>query len=199
MKILALSDVHGDRSLIREMAVKGAEEKVDLVILNGDFTAHDGSVDGLVGPFKEKGLDVAVMPGNHEGMAECGFLIDKYGAKDLHGYVLKKGDIGIFGCGYADIGMNQLTEEEFFETLKKAHDNVKDMKKKVMITHVQPSESIIGLHNPGWGSSGVRRAVELFQPDLHLCGHIHETQGIEEVIGKTRVVNVGKKGKIFEV
>jgi len=198
MKILALSDVHGDRSFIRAMAEKGAKEKVDLVVLNGDFTDHKGEVQGLVGPFKEKGLEVAIMPGNHEGMAECGFLVEKYGIKDLHGYVLKKGDVGIFGCGYADIGPHQLTEKEFFDTLKKAHESVKDMKKKVMITHIQPSDSILGIGM--WpGSSGVRRAIEEFQPDLHLCGHIHETEGIEEVIGRTKVVNVGKRGRIFEI
>ena len=138
------------------------------------------------------------MPGNHEGMAEIGFLAEKYGAKDLHGYVLKKGDVGIFGCGYGDIGIHQLEEEDFFKTLKKGHNLVKDFKKRVMVTHVQPSESILGL-GMFPGSSGVRKAIDEFQPDVHICGHIHETQGIEEKIGKTRVINVGKSGKIIEI
>lgn len=199
MKILALSDIHGDRSLVREMAEKGAKEKVDLVLLAGDLVDEEKNPEGIVGPFKDKGLDVAVLPGNHEGLAEIGFLVDKYGAKNLHGYVLKKGDIGIFGCGYGDIFTHQLTDEEFFNTLKKAHESLGDVKKKLMVTHVQPNKSIIGLHNPGWGSSGVRKAVEELQPDLHLCGHIHETEGIEDKIGKTRIINVGKKGRIIEL
>ena len=198
MKILALSDVHGDRHFIRKMAAKGAEEKVDLVILAGDIADNQGNVEGLVGPFKEKGLEVAVLPGNHEGLAETGFLVERYGVKDLHGYVLKKGDVGIFGCGYADIGLHQLTEEEFFMTLKRAHMQLKDVKRKIMVTHVQPSESILGL-GLFPGSSGVRKAIEEFQLDVHICGHIHETHGIEEMIGKTRVMNVGKTGKIIEV
>ena len=198
MKILALSDVHGDRRFIREMAEKGFNEKVDLVILNGDIVDHKGSTDGMIGPFIEKGLEVAVMPGNHESMLELGFVIEKYGAKNLHGYTIKKGDIGIFGCGYADVGPHQLTEEEFFETLQKAHESVKDMKKRVMVTHIQPSDSILNIDL--WpGSTGVRKAVERFQPDLHLCGHIHETHGIEDKIGKTRVINVGKTGRIIEI
>ena len=73
------------------------------------------------------------------------FLKEKYGIKNLHGYVLKIGDVGIFGCGYADVGIHQLSEEEFFQTLKKAHDSLKDVKKKLMVTHVQPSDSILGL------------------------------------------------------
>lgn len=199
MKLLALSDVHGDRTLLKQMAEKAVQEKVDLVILAGDIVDHKKNPEGLVGPFKEKGLEVAVLPGNHEGLVEIGFMVDKYGAKNLHGYSFIKGDVGIFGCGYGDVGLHQLTEEQFFETLKSTHDQVKHLRKKVMVTHVQPSDSIIGLKVPGWGSTGVRRAIEQFQPDLHLCGHIHETQGIEEKIGKTRVVNVGKQGMIFEV
>jgi len=198
MKILAVSDVHGDRLFMKEMAEKGAEEKVDLVLLAGDLVDHDGNVNGLVGPFKEKGLEVAIIPGNHEGLAEVGFLVEKYGIKNLHGYVIKKGEVGIFGCGYADVGIHQLSEKQFFETLKKAHDSLKGVKKKVMVTHVQPSNSLLGL-GIFPGSEGVRKAIEEFKPDVHLCGHIHETHGIEEMIGSTRVINVGKTGKIIEL
>ncbi len=198
MKILALSDVHGDRLFIQEMAEKGVKEKVDLVLLAGDLVALDGNAEGLIGPFKEKGLEVAIIPGNHEGLAEVNFLSEKYGIKNLHGYVIKAGDIGIFGCGYADVGIHQLSERQFFETLKKAHDLLKDVKKKLMVTHVQPSNSLMGL-GIFPGSEGIRKAIEEFKPDLHLCGHIHETHGIEEVIGSTRVINVGKTGRIIEL
>ena len=199
MKILALSDVHGDTAFMRKMAERGVKEKVDLVILAGDLLNFDEPKEGLLRPFVEKGLEVAVIPGNHEGMAEIGFMVDKYGVKNLHGYTMIKGDVGIFGCGYGDIGLHQLSDEDFFETLKKAHDSLKGIKKKVMVTHVQPNESILSLHNPNWGSSVVRKAIEEFQPEVHICGHIHETHGIEDKIGKTRSINVGKTGRIIEV
>ena len=198
MKILALSDLHGDRSLVKKMAEKGAKEKVDLVLLAGDLIHHDGSLDGLIGPFKEKGLDVALLPGNHEGLSEINFLAERYGAKNLHGYIFKKGDVGIFGCGYADVGLHQLTDEQFFKTLAQAHKSLGDIKKKIMVTHIQPSNSILGL-GIFPGSHGVRKAIEQFQPEFHLCGHIHETQGIEDHIGKTKIINVGKLGKIIEL
>ncbi|MEK6901938.1 MAG: metallophosphoesterase [Nanoarchaeota archaeon] len=199
MKILALSDIHGDKGFMREMAEKGALEKVDLVILAGDIVEKDGPSEGMIGPFKEKGLEVAVLPGNHEGMAEINFIVERYNAKNLHGYSLTVGEVGIFGCGYGDIGMHQLNEEEFFETLKKAHESIKSAKRKIMVTHVEPSETMISLQMPGWGSTGVRKAIEQFKPDIHICGHIHETHGIEELIGKTRVINVGKTGRIIEI
>lgn len=198
MKILALSDIHGDKDFIREMAEKGAKEKVDLVILAGDLLFFDKHSEGLIGPFKEKGLEVAILPGNHEGMAEINFMVEKYGVKNLHGCVLKKGEVGIFGCGYGDVGLHQLSEEDFFNTLKQAHEQVKDVKKKLMVTHIQPNDSLIGL-NMWPGSSGIRKAIEEFKPEIHICGHVHETHGIEEMIGKTKVINVGKTGKIIEL
>ena len=198
MKILALSDIHGDKSFMKEMAEKGAKENVDLVILAGDLVDFDGPSEGLIGPFKEKGLEIALLPGNHEGLAEINFMVEKYKAQNLHGYVIKKGDVGIFGCGYGDIGLHQLNEEQFFNTLKKAHDSLEGVKKKIMVTHMHPSNSILGF-DVFEGSTGVRKAIDQFKPDVHICGHIHETHGIEELIGSTKVINVGKKGKIIEI
>lgn len=198
MKILALSDVHGDKHLIKELAEKAALNKVELVLIAGDFVGADGSIEGMIGPFKAKGIEVGLIPGNHEGMAEVSFLVEKYGAKNLHGYVFKKGDVGIFGCGYGNIGMHQIDEESVFKTLKRGNDSLKDIKKRIMITHTQPEDSLLGF-GMFPGSEGARKAIEQFQPDFHLCGHIHETEGIEEKIGKTRVINVGRKGKIFDI
>jgi len=197
MKILALSDIHGDKHLVKSMAEKAAKENVDLVILAGDLVDQEGNMDGLVGPFRAKGLEVGVLPGNHEGMAEIGFLVEKYGAKNMHGYVLRKGNVGFFGCGYSNIGLHQLSEKDVFNTLKKAHDSLSDVKTRIMVTHTHPADSVLGL-GVFPGSEGIRKAIEEFKPDLHLCGHVHETEGIEEVIGKTRIINVGRKGKIIE-
>jgi uncharacterized protein len=198
MKILALSDLHGDKHLAKKMADRAENEKVDLVLLAGDLADAQGSVEGLVGPFRAKGIEVGIVPGNHEGMAEIGFLVEKYGARNMHGYVFKKGEVGVFGCGYGNIGPHQLSEKDVFNTLKRAHDSLKDVKTKIMLTHTQPEDSIIGL-GIFPGSEGIRKAIDELKPDLHLCGHIHESDGIEEMIGKTRVVNVGRKGKIFEI
>ena len=46
---------------------------------------------------------------------------------------------------------------------------------------------------------GVKKAIDRFKPDILLCSHVHEAEGIEEKIGSTTVINVGKKGKIIEL
>jgi Icc-related predicted phosphoesterase len=40
------------------------------------------------------------------------------------------------------------------------------------------------------GSAALRQLIEREQPDLVLCGHIHESRG-EDLIAATRVVNPG--------
>jgi Icc-related predicted phosphoesterase len=45
----------------------------------------------------------------------------------------------------------------------------------------------------------VRAFLDRIQPDYFFCGHIHEAQGVEERIGTTLGVNVGKKGFLLEL
>ena len=68
-----------------------------------------------------------------------------------------------------------------------------------MATHVHPAKSLIEKITPFEGSEGVKKAIERFQPDIALCSHIHEAWGIEEKIGKTKLINVGREGRIIEV
>ena len=199
MKILASGDIHGDTSLAKALAEKAEKENVDLVVLCGDLTYGELSTEGIIGPFKEKGKQVVLIPGNHETIATADFLAEQYGAVNLHGYSIKTGDVGLFGAGGANIGLFQLSEEELYDLLKKSHEKIKDLKTKIMVTHVHPTDSKMEkFSNFVPGSSGIRKAIDAFQPDLLLCSHVHEAEGIEEKIGKTKVINVGKKGKIIE-
>lgn len=67
-----------------------------------------------------------------------------------------------------------------------------------MVTHMHPEGSKSEFSGfPG--SKAIRKAVEKFKPDFLINAHIHEAGGIEERIGKTHVVNVSGKEKIFEI
>jgi hypothetical protein len=49
------------------------------------------------------------------------------------------------------------------------------------------------------GSAAVRDFIEKYQPEYFFCGHIHEAQGVEIVMGKTRARNVGKAAYLLEL
>ena len=199
VKIFAAGDFHSDSRLTEQLAEKASQSGADLVVITGDITHQEMSTEGLIGPFVQKNKYVALIPGNHESFATADFLCQLYGAKNLHGTSIRMGNIGLFGCGGANCGLHQLTEKEIFDTLAIAHENIKDAKTKIMVTHVHPSETIMEKFSQCLkGSSGVRKAISIFQPDILLCSHVHEAEGIEEMVGKTRVINVGKKGKLLE-
>ena len=200
MKILAASDIHGDVILVKALAEKAQKENVDLAVLAGDLTFAEQSTQGIIGPFAKLNKKVLLIPGNHETPATTDFLAELYGAVSLHGYSYKFKDIGLFGCGSANMGNFQLSETEIFDLLKRSYKYIKDSKKKIMVTHVHPKgSSMEKLTNFFPGSSGVTKAIKEFKPDLLLCGHVHEAEGIEERIDKTLVINVGRKGKIIEI
>lgn len=200
MKILASGDIHGDTKLAEKLAEKAEKEKVDLVILCGDLTMAEMSTDNLIGPFKKRNQKVLLVPGNHETIATADFLAQLYGATNLHGYSVKVGDVGLFGCGGANIGLFQLDEKEIFDLLKKGHKYVEGMKKKIMVTHVHPKGTLMEKFTDMFpGSDGIKKAIDEFKPDILLCSHVHEAEGIEEKVGNTKVINVGKKGKIIEI
>lgn len=200
MKILAAGDIHGDTGLAKKLADIAKKEKVDLVVLCGDLTLAESSTEGIIGPFKKLGEKVVLIPGNHETVATADFLAELYGATNLHGYSIMAGNVGLFGAGGANIGMFQLTEDEIFKLIEQGYRGIKDAKRKIMVTHVHPSGTKMEKFTKFFpGSEGIRKAIEKFKPDILLCSHVHEAEGIEEMVGKTKVINVGKKGKIIEI
>jgi len=200
MKILSAGDIHGDRKLAQKLAEQAEKENVDLVVLTGDLTDAESSTDGIIGPFVKKNKKVIFVPGNHESIATADFLAELYGQKNIHGYSIKHKNVGFFGCSGVNIGINQLSENEIFDLLKQGYNYVKDSKVKIMVTHVHPAKSMMEKFSKFVpGSVGVRKAIDSFKPDILLCSHVEEASGLEEKIGKTKVINVASQGRIIEV
>ena len=201
LRILAAGDIHGDTRLAAGLAERARKENVDLVILAGDLTFAETSTKNIIGPFVKARKKVLLIPGNHETLATADFLAEMYpDTKNLHGYAIKSGDVGIFGAGSANIGMFQIGDREMFSVLKQGWERIKGLDKKIMVTHVHPSGSKMEKFTQFFpGSDAVTKAIKTFKPDIALCSHVHEAEGIEEKIGNTRVINVGRKGKIIEI
>ena len=199
-KILAVGDIHGDTKFVERLAKKAKDEEVDLVILAGDLTFLEKSTKNLIGPFKKKKKEVVLIPGNHETMSTINTLTQIYeGTKHVHGYSVRKGDLGIFGSGYEpSTGPFFIEDEEIFKVLKKGNEKIKDSKKKIMVTHAHPKGSVAEFSGfPG--SNAVKKAIKEFKPDILISAHIHEAGGLQEKIGKTKIIHVGRKPKIFEI
>lgn len=62
----------------------------------------------------------------------------------------------------------------------------------VLISHTPPYATKVDRLRSGRhvGSKAIRQLIEHYQPQLCICGHIHESRG-EDVLGQTRIYNPG--------
>jgi len=195
-KILAAGDFHGDASITKKLAERAHREKVDLVILTGDITSPI-ETKNLLKPFIERGEKVVFVPGNWDTTETINFLSQLYGIKNVGDHSVRYDNVGIFGIGSPDWQM-ELDDKKAYDKLKKDFDKIKDLEKKIMVSHL-PAAGTKSEFSGVPGSPALRRAIDKFQPDIFLSGHIHEGEGLYEKIGKTRVFNVGRKGTIIEL
>jgi Icc-related predicted phosphoesterase len=196
LKILAAGDIHGDSEMSRKLAERAEKEKVDLVILTGDFTGSF-KAKNLIKPFIDRHQKVLFVPGNWESKAEAQNFVNLYGINNIDNkYVVYKG-VGIFGLGSSDWSLFP-DDDVVFHKAKKGFDKMKNLEKKIFISHLHAAGTLSELSGIP-GNEGLRKAIDMLQPDLFLHSHIHELEGAEQKIGKTRVVNVERKGRIIEI
>ena len=166
------------------------------MILTGDIVGFVES-KGLLKPFIQKHQKVLFVPGNWETTRDTKKLSKKYGIKNLEDHYMIYKDIGLFGIGSADWALYP-DSERVFKHLSNQHDGIKNLEKKILISHLHAKGTKSELSGVE-GNPGLRKAIEKFQPDFFIHSHIHELEGVEEKIGKTKVINIGKKGKIIKL
>lgn len=200
LRILAASDLHGISSVSKELARKAEKEHADLVVIAGDVLDFGEYAKDMIKPFVERKETVLFVPGNHDTEEAVEGFTQNYKIKNVDGSYMVVGDVGFFGCGGSTLPAfpYSLTEKQIYYHLKTGFERIKNKKKKVMITHMHPAGGLIEKFSfPG--SDAIKKAIESFKPDVHICGHIHELEGMEEKIGKTRILSVGKRGTIIEI
>ena len=202
LKILAASDFHGLEVVSRDLAKKAVKEKVDLVVIAGDLLDFGDYAKNMIKPFVEKNIAVLFVPGNHDTPEAVENFTQEYKIKNISGSYAIVGYVGFFGSG----GSAHLphfpffvSEKDMYDNLKKGYEKVRSAKKKIMVTHEHPAKGSAEKFSGFPGSTSVRAAIEKFQPEIHVNGHIHEMEGFEEKIGRTRTITVGKRGTIIEV
>src|SRR3989344_1980278 len=64
MKILAASDIHGDKTIISRLVKKSLES--DIIILTGDISNYDMSTEKVIKELKKSKKPILAVHGNHE-------------------------------------------------------------------------------------------------------------------------------------
>lgn len=193
VKILAASDLHGSYDIAKRLARKAKKNKVDLVLLAGDIYGREEGKGNILESFLSENQKVLFVPGNWDSYNEIEILKEK--AKSIHNYYVKYGDVGIVGIGSPNMRFSLKGAD--LKEMKKQFDKMK-AKKSILVSHLHPRGSKAEFSGVE-GDVVLRKAVDMFKPDILISAHIHEAEGIEEIIGKTKIFQVGRKGKIFEI
>ncbi|RKX70657.1 hypothetical protein DRP53_04180 [candidate division WOR-3 bacterium] len=194
MRILALADLHG-----RKIKLEG--RSVDLVVIAGDITQFGGYHEAkrVLAPITASGLRLLAVPGNCDYPGVATYL-SEIGANCEERLMVIDG-FGFLGLG----GSNPTpcnTPNEFPEAeLKQRLNRFLAEKISVLISHAPPYNTTVDLTHSRThaGSRSVRDFIEEVEPELVICGHIHEAKG-EDRIGKTRIINPGPgEGIVVEI
>lgn len=197
MKFLTFVDIHEDAPVLKELVKRAAKDDIDFVLCAGDFTTWGRGLKNFLKTFEKLGKKLYLIPGNHEEREGLLDLVAEFpSAVNLHKNAVKIGGymfLGYGGGGFApeDAGFRKLAREWYGKYKGQ---------KIVLVTHMPPFGTTLDLlGNQHVGNIDYRHWIERLQPKLVIAGHLHETAGATDMIGKTRVVNPGWEGMVIEL
>ncbi len=191
MKLLAISDLHGDYSHVE--AIRNKAGDFDAVVISGDITnfGPDEHAYKLLEMFNEP---VMTVPGNCDNISLLKILGEK--SISLHNSSHTIGKLTFVGLG----GSNptpfntpfELSEKKIGELIGTLLSKLNTNNKIILISHAPPMNTTDRLSGGNVGSEALERFLGRF--DLVMCGHIHEARG-EVMVKGTLVVNSGQGSK----
>ena len=197
MKILAFSDLHLNAARAADLVTQSA--KADLVIGAGDFCNLRMDLDQAMALLAELQAPMVAVPGNAESADELRAAALP-GTTVLHGQGAEIDGVRLFGLGYGvpvtpfGSWSCDLCEADAAALLAPCD------RADILITH-SPPKGVADRTSTGVsvGSTAIRAAIERLQPQLALCGHVHDCWGEAGLIGSAKVVNLGPHPNWFEV
>ncbi|MCX8179193.1 MAG: metallophosphoesterase [Candidatus Aenigmarchaeota archaeon] len=201
MKLLVIGDNHNDLENMINFLEKLKELDFDVIVYVGDFT--DTGVKGftqediaklLIEELKTLKKPIIAVPGNNDHVNIIK-LLEKEGIS-IHGQGKIINGVGFYGFGGAQTPFKTLyepTEDEIRKGLERSFIQVMNAEIKVQVTHCPPINSKLDLTLTGFhvGSQTIRNFIEKYSPTVAVCGHIHESRGVD-YINKTLVLNPGR-------
>jgi putative phosphoesterase len=198
MRIIAFTDIHGSYEKAADILSK--ESRFDVVVIGGDLTTN-GTVDEATSAIRRFQLfrkPVLAVAGNMDSPSFDAPFVRLGVNINAKGFVLE--DVGFFGiAGSPFTPMHtpyEISEEEIQRRAEAGWRDVQSTRWKVFVPHPPPRDTkldkiFLGKHV---GSTAVREFVYRNQPDVLICGHIHESRGLD-TLGKTKMVNCGSAGR----
>jgi len=198
MRILAFTDIHGAYDNV--FNILSSQTGCDAIIIGGDLTTHGTENEAIdaIRRFQQFGKPVFAVAGNMD-LPSFDALYEALGV-NINGKGVVCGEAGFFGVSGSPFTPMDTPYEIPEEEIKRRADagwwDIKAVRWKLFVPHAPPfgtklDKIMLGKHV---GSTSVRRTVEEHQPDVLVCGHIHEARGLD-MLGNTQMVNCGAAGR----
>lgn len=197
MKLLVFSDIHNDKKALEKLMAIEA----DAYVCAGDLVSWARGLDAMGEILKPRADRMYVLPGNHESEADIAAFCVRFGFTALHGKAVEMGGVQVAGLGYSNRTPfntpGEYTEEQLAERL----GSFRQLAPLVLICHCPPKDTPLDGVKDGahFGSVAVREFVDACEPVRFFSGHIHETEGVDCMMGHTRGVNAGKRGYLLDL
>jgi hypothetical protein len=186
--------VHGRFEAVPEaMAEIGP---VEVLVIGGDLTTGGTPDDaaGAIEQWRPLAPRLFALAGNMDSPAIDARLADL--GVSLDGRGARLDDVGVFGVSAAPYSPlhtpYELSDDELERRLENGFTDVRECRVKIFCPHAPPKDTACDRLRSGEhvGSSVLRAFVEREQPDVVLCGHIHEARSTD-TIGRAQIVNPG--------
>ncbi|MCU1275567.1 MAG: metallophosphoesterase [Bryobacterales bacterium] len=197
MKLLIFSDIHSNHKALERLMATEA----DYYFAAGDLVNWSRGLERCGEILKSRGDQVYVIPGNHESESQIAHFCLEFGFHNFHEQTIRIGNYQVAGLGYSNPTPFNTPGEYSEAELAARLERFAPLKPLILVCHAPPYGTALdrirdGLHA---GSKSVRDFVDQQQPEYLFCGHIHEAEGAAIEIGKTKAVNVGKRGYLLEL
>lgn len=194
MRIAYVVDVHGRPETVA--AAAGSLGPLDLLIVGGDITTGGSAEEAAeaIESWRSLAPRVLAVAGNMDS-ADIDRRLDELGVSlDGHGVIID--DVGLFGVSAAPHSPlhtpYELPDDELGRRAAQGAAELDDARVRIFCPHAPPFRTACDRLRDGRhvGSPAIRAFVERDQPDLVLCGHIHESRGLDS-LGRAQIVNPG--------
>ena len=197
MKLLVFSDIHNDRKALDKLMAIDA----DMYVCAGDLVSWRRELIGMAELLKPRASKMYMLPGNHESESDIAGVCDRFGFQNLHGKSIQAAGVHIAGLGYSNPTPFN-TPGEYSETqIAERLTPFATLKPLILICHCPPKDTDLDGLKPGahFGSTAIREFIDAYEPVRFFCGHIHECEGRDVMLGPTRAANVGKRGYLLDL
>lgn len=197
MKFLTFTDLHEDKTFLKELVKRASKSDIDFMICCGDISSFGRGLKYNLNKLNSVGKKIYLIPGNHEEGRDFGSFVKEFSnCVNLDRRAVKMGDYIFLGYGGDGFSMQ---DEEFRKISRDWYGRYKD-EKIILVTHGPPYGTALDKIGERYvGNKDYRKFIERIKPKVAISGHLHETVGKTDKIGDTKLINPGWEGMVVEL